>query len=107
MQEVSTLFPLILTPLVFDSFDGLDSGFDSASVEIVVDVEVAAALWRMWRRIRIDSWITPAILSGWGDGLIFDDNSHPLTFSKRLARENRWAHWLHWMSWKNTKSFFI
>ena len=27
------------------------------------------------------------------DGLIFDDNSHPLTFSKRLARENRWAHW--------------
>ena len=27
------------------------------------------------------------------EGLIFDDNSHPLTFSKRLARENRWAHW--------------
>ncbi len=26
-------------------------------------------------------------------GLIFDDNSDPLTFSKRLARENRWAHW--------------
>ena len=27
------------------------------------------------------------------NGLIFDDNSHSLTFSKRLARENRWAHW--------------
>ena len=27
------------------------------------------------------------------NGLILDDNSHSLTFSKRLARENRWAHW--------------
>lgn len=27
------------------------------------------------------------------NGLIFDDNSNSLTFSKRLARENRWAHW--------------
>jgi hypothetical protein len=27
------------------------------------------------------------------NGLIFDDNSHSLTFSKRLARENGWAHW--------------
>ena len=26
-------------------------------------------------------------------GLIFDDNSDSLTFSKRLARENRWSHW--------------
>ena len=27
------------------------------------------------------------------NGLILDDNSHSLTFSKRLSRENRWAHW--------------
>ena len=27
------------------------------------------------------------------NGLILDDNSHSLTFSERLARENRWAHW--------------
>ena len=59
-----------------------------------MDVEVAAAVvadvaedkHRFMHYTRDAIWLRI-------EGLIFDDNSHVLTFSKRLARENRWAHW--------------
>ena len=59
-------------------------------VEIVVDVEVAAAVVAEDKNRLMEYTSDPIWLRI--DGLIFDDNSHPLTFSKRLARENRGAH---------------
>ena len=67
----------------FDSASGGDSGGCGGGAADVADAEDKNRFMDytsdpIWLRI---------------DGLIFDDNSHPLTFSKRLARENRWAHW--------------
>ena len=56
-----------------------------------MDVEVAAAVVAEDKNRLMEYTSDPIWLRI--DGLIFDDNSHPLTFSKRLARENRWAHW--------------
>ena len=97
MQEVLTLFPLILTPLVLlillmDWIRVLIAHLGAIVVDVEAEVAAADVADAEEDKNKFMDYTSDPI---WLriDGLIFDDNSHPLTFSKRLARENRWAHW--------------